>query len=755
MQPVLALELSTDGILLHELSYDGVWRKIAAASLSDPFLPKKMAAMRQAARASQGRFFKNQVWIPPEQFKSLEAKLTAAPEDRQAEAEAIVRDSADFSDGDYIVHFGEEDAYGNSKIVGIRRSVLEEANRFTNGYGFGSDGFTSSERISGFYSQPCFTVAAPPKIVVDYGKIGFFAGIGATAVAVLAGGYWAFTNIDFSRDPAVAIEAVEERILEVDEDPRAPIRPTDIAQNPTHQTPTIISGGEDLGPLPEHDAKALEFEALVEQAAMDSSLEMAELPETSAPLDPIGAETGAPASLAVSPADSLPAPETVGFPIMAARAPVLLEGESPADFAGGEAMSRYYAELPQAAYVSSPRLTDVLPRDDSTVVLAAQLRKYNESLGLTQVRENNATLLLLAQASALQLVPPVIVSGRPAILPELRGGATVPDRLPNPPAPPPPIMTIAELQSLPPVVTEGLPNLTPILRDGRDVAELPDDPATAPEPEPPVEVEPETGDEADVLFTTVVAGLTPEQLQLIPPRLIDGRPPVLPVLRNGVEVGAIPEVVVAPEPVDPVAEAQRIAALQNLPPNVLTGRPQNLPLLREGTEIEGGSGIIATEPEPELSDAQRLRPVFRPESIELTALVASLSKQAVPSALAPLHRPAGFAAKVEAMADAIAEQTRVTPTFNAAPREVSVPTSANVANTATIDNGINLRELSLIGVFGTAGAYRALLRKSGGKYQMVGVGDKFDGWTIVAISESKVRVKKGSKTRTLELPAEG
>ena len=759
MQPVLALELSTDGILLHELSYDGVWRKIAAASLNDPFLPKKMAAMRQAARASQGRFFKNQVWIPPEQFKSIETKLSAAPEDRQAEAEAVVRDSTGFTDGDYIVHFGEEDAYGNSKVVAISRAVLEEANRFASGYGFGSEGFTSSDRIGGFYAQPYFTISAPPKIALNYGKIGFFAGIGATAAAMLAGGYWAFTNIDFSRDPAIAIEAVEERVLELDEDPRAPIRPTDIALNPTQQTPAAISGGEDLGPLPEHDATVPEFEALVEQAALASSLDIAELPETSVPLDPVGVETVDPAVLTASPTDSLPAPETVGFPVFASRAPVLVEGQSPRDFEGGTAMSRYYAKLPEVAYVSSPRLTDVLPREDSTVALAAQLRKYNESFGLTQVRENTAAQALLAQASAFQLVPTVIVSGRPAILPILRNGEQVPDRLPDPPAPPPPTLTIAELQALPPVVAEGLPDLTPILRDGRDVAKLPDDPIPAPVPEPVAETDPAEGIDADaepeVLFTTVVATLTPEQLQLIPPRLVEGRPPVLPVLRGGVEVGIIPEPVITPDPVDPAEEAARIAALQSITPVVLTGRPANLPILREGDQIDGGSGIIAEEPEPELTDAQRLRPVQRPDSVELTALVAGLSEQAVPNALAPLHRPAGFAAKVEELANTIAEQTRVTPTFNATPRDVSVPTSANVANTATIDNGINLRELSLIGVFGTSGAYRALLRKSGGKYQMVAIGDTFDGWTIVAISENKVRVKKGGRTKTLELPAEG
>ena len=706
MQPVLALELSTDGILLHELSYDGVWRRIAAASLNDPFLPKKMVAMKQAARASQGRFFKNQVWLPPEQIKGQEVKLTTKePEERQAEAEAIVRADPAFSDGEYIVQFGEEDINGNVKIAAVNRAILQEANRFASGYGFASEGFTSRDRIDGFYQQPYFTISAPPKIAVNYAKIGFFAGISVALAAIVAGGYWAYKSIDFTPDPSAAIEATEERILEIDEDPRAPIRPTDIAENAERLPSEIISFDDNLEPLPEHDTTVTTFEALVEQTHLTSSLEITEVPQIAAPLSAVNADTALPETLTAATADDLPAPETTGFPVLATKAITFESTAAASDFAGGTPMVRYATVTPEAAYVSSPRLTDVLPRDDSTVVLAAQLRKYNDSLGLTQVRDHNAALARIARAEILQQAPTNVISGRPAILPVLRGGVDISD-VPLPPPPPPlPTLSIAELQALPPVITQGFPRITPMLRDGRNVTDLPPDPVPAVVEEPaPVETGPDG--EPLVQFTTIISGLTPEQLQRIPPRVIEGR-------------------------------------------------PANQPLLRGGEEISGGTGIIAVEPEPELTDAQRLRPLTRPDSVELTALVASLSQSAVPSTLTPLHRPAGFADRVQAMADAIAEQARVTPTFTDAPREVNVPTSANVANTATIENGINLRETSLIGVFGTPGNYRALLRQRGGKYKMLEVGDKIDGWTIVAIAESEVRLKKGGRTKTLKLPAEG
>lgn len=490
--------------------------------------------------------------------------------------------------------------------------------------------------------------------------------------AIVAGGYWAFTNLDFAPDPSIGIEATEERILELDEDPRAPIRPTEFFANAEHLIPATISDSEELGPLPEHDISVGIFEALIKQAPLASSLEIANVPEATASYRPVNADLTAPVMLSTSVVENLPAPETSGFPIVVSKNIAFEDTAGPSSFEGGEPLLRYNTVAPTGVYVSSPRLTDVLPADDSTVALAAQLRKYNDSLGLTQVRDNNAAVLQMARINVLQ--------------------------------------------SLPPVVSEGFPPITPILRDGRSVTDLP------PDPEPIVIEEPELADgEPMVQFTTIVSGLTAEQLQRIPPRIFEGRPMVLPTLRSGQEISAI-----TIEPAEPEAIVPAI-------------------------QIDG----TVTEQELDSNDAARLRPLARPDSVELTAIIASLSKQAVPTASAPLHRPAGFADKVQAMADAIAEQARVTPTFNDAPRQVNVPTSANVARTATIENGINLNETSLIGVFGTTGDYRALLRQRGGKYKMLEVGDKIDGWTIVAISQDTVRLKKGSKNKTLKLPAEG
>lgn len=645
MQPVLALELSTDGILLHELSYDGVWRRLAAASLNDPFLSKKMEAMRRTAQDSQGRFFRNQVWLPPEQIYGLEVKLTATSSaKKQAEAEAIIRADPAFANEEYIVKFGEEDAYGNTRIVAVSRFVLQEACRFISEYGFSGEEFTSRDRIDGFYQQPYFRLSGTPRFSVDFRKIGFFSSITALLAALAAGGYWAYQNVDLIPDPSVAIEATEARILQVDEDPRAPIRPSDIAINKDRPIPEAIALEDSPTALPEHDITVNRFETLITQLPLDSALDVALTPETSAPLTQINTSVLPPLAVTAT-ADNLPAPETLGFPMISAKSLEYTDSSGPKDVNVGVPMFGYETVLPKAAYVSSPRLTDVLPLDDSTVVLAAQLRKYNDSLGLTQVRDNKAALIQSQLIQALQQLEAKVVAGRPYILPVLRDGSEI---------------------------------LVPIAPTGPDI-------------------------EAEVMFTTVTS-LTVEQLQHIPPKVIDGRPANQPLLRDG------------------------------------NGMP------------EGTTALVDTR---DLTDAERLHPLTRPDSIELTAIIAGLSKQAVPSTFAPLHRPADFAAKATALADLIAENARTTPTFTDERRNVDLPTSANVARTATIVNGINLNETSLIGVYGKPGAYKALLRQRGGKYHMLQVGDVIDRWTIVAIDASSVRLQKGSKTKVLELPAEG
>ena len=80
------------------------------------------------------------------------------------------------------------------------------------------------------------------------------------------------------------------------------------------------------------------------------------------------------------------------------------------------------------------------------------------------------------------------------------------------------------------------------------------------------------------------------------------------------------------------------------------------------------------------------------------------------------------------------------------------PTPATVAKQATIKNAINLRQVNLIGVYGTPSNRRALVRLSSGRYRKVQVGDRIDGGQVVAIGDSELRYQKGGRSVILKMP---
>jgi type IV pilus biogenesis protein PilP len=81
-----------------------------------------------------------------------------------------------------------------------------------------------------------------------------------------------------------------------------------------------------------------------------------------------------------------------------------------------------------------------------------------------------------------------------------------------------------------------------------------------------------------------------------------------------------------------------------------------------------------------------------------------------------------------------------------------IPSSANVAKQATIRNAINLRDMNLIGVYGTSSQRYALVRNPNGRYVKVEVGDRLDGGRVAAITASELRYEKRGRMVVLALP---
>jgi type IV pilus biogenesis protein PilP len=101
-----------------------------------------------------------------------------------------------------------------------------------------------------------------------------------------------------------------------------------------------------------------------------------------------------------------------------------------------------------------------------------------------------------------------------------------------------------------------------------------------------------------------------------------------------------------------------------------------------------------------------------------------------------------------------AQQRAATQVAAAAPRAVapSGPTGGTVAQTATLEGAINLREINLIGIYGGSGDRRALVRLGNGRYQRVTVGDNLDGGRVSAISANALSYTKRGRSITLQVP---
>jgi hypothetical protein len=264
-----------------------------------------------------------------------------------------------------------------------------------------------------------------------------------------------------------------------------------------------------------------------------------------------------------------------------------------------------------------------------------------------------------------------------------------------------------------------------------------------------------------------------------------GRPALVPPARP---LTATPAPAVASDP----ATVQRLARLRPPP------RPAALPSApatdgaavapSDGPSEEPSADVAETGVPAALAealsaarapDADTVRPLPRPASLASAATAtppdaappsfASATERAIPVSLRPAIRPAGLDAIAAAAAVRIAplppaESTAQTPAeppqdfsyddgepevASAAPR---IPSSASVARQATVDNALNLRELNLIGVYGTASDRRALVRLPNGRFVKVEIGDRVDGGQVADIGDRDLRYVKGGRSIVLSMP---
>lgn len=284
-----------------------------------------------------------------------------------------------------------------------------------------------------------------------------------------------------------------------------------------------------------------------------------------------------------------------------------------------------------------------------------------------------------------------------------------------------------------------------------------------PVPLPPGPFERFDLDERGLVRATPEGALSPDGI-----RIYTGRPPQVPPLRNPADApdalpesapdGAAPEAATDPaqealeqirpktRPGDLVEQTERatlggisVAELSQRRPQIRPQSAQEQAQEQAIAEQQGDLGGAIAEAVAEAQDG----------STEEAAL--SATDQAVARSLAPLPRPRNIdelvqrAAPIEEVETASAGPVRIQP-------GPSVPQNTNVARSATVRNQINLRRVSLIGIYGKPSSRRALVRLPSGRYQKVKVGDRVDGGRVAAIGESELQYTKGGRNIVLSMP---
>ena len=174
-----------------------------------------------------------------------------------------------------------------------------------------------------------------------------------------------------------------------------------------------------------------------------------------------------------------------------------------------------------------------------------------------------------------------------------------------------------------------------------------------------------------------------------------------------------------------------------------------------------------------LAELNNLQPRLRPISAQIAAAAdATPTEQAIESSRKPIARPDDIATMVaavrasEAAAQAQAVAAASTAGLSAStpsPAETaqrapvsgpsSIPTRAEVAREATINDVLRMNRMNLIGVYGADAERRALIRMPSGRLVKVKVGDRIDGGQIAVIGDNNLRYTKGGQNITLTIPS--
>ncbi|MBY6046460.1 hypothetical protein [Vannielia litorea] len=210
-----------------------------------------------------------------------------------------------------------------------------------------------------------------------------------------------------------------------------------------------------------------------------------------------------------------------------------------------------------------------------------------------------------------------------------------------------------------------------------------------------------------------------------------------------------------PQSVQDEAESARQAAIEQA---VRDSESESAEL---AADEERAAAEAQARAEAELQNASRLavaasrKPAAKPRNFGNK--VAAARKKAEEEAEAQARAAAAAAARSTTAPQADSGSTQTATAAVVLPRNQrvapSVPSSASVAKAATDRNVLKLRDINLIGVFGSPSQRRALVRLPSGRLIKVKAGDRLDGGKVAAIGQNELRYVKRGKNITLAMPS--
>lgn len=814
MKPNFALSLSFDGIrLLHRAGASG-WHLVGEVALDCDDLNADLAALREKAAALDASGLSCKLIIPDEQIRYLDLPASSAPYgDYDAAAAEALDGATPYALEDLAFDWNVEGA--RLYVAAVARETLQEAESFATDHRFNPVSFVARPMGDGFGTEPFFgeTSCAETPVERDAAPIEI---IGAARmpepeavpdpVEEAADGLAHAPDAEEPPAPEPegdAPEAAETAEADTGPEHEAEPRPeaesavafTSIrAERDAPATGAPILAGAARATPESRETTQVEGEATPGPAAAS----LAPTPD-SGPDDAAAGDRGAIGFFSRRSRRAEPVPPTPmaraepGFfgveddtpPVASTKGAGLAPPEDEAD-----RMTIFGARSSQRGQRGKPRFLGVI------LTAALILLMVGVAAWATIFPDSGVGRLLRGAEPEIALTPeipeiaaPASVSEAPeTAVPEPRDTVVadpVPETTPRATLPEPEIALAPEPETSPEVAAEPEPvagPLTPEEARARyavtgiwqtppappqepeagtiddfyltsidedvpmgDAVALPAVPEMAPDARPATPAAPAppgtqfTLDARGFVVATPEGALTPDGVVVR-----EGPPPVIPP-DTPTRAVPVPGLTLTAEA---AAELERLSGI----------RPRSRP----GDLIEQQErGALGGRTRTELSD---LRPRTRPEVIvQAAAAAVTPDPDAVAAALAEAVEDAASDATPQAVAASLKPRTRPgdferivreAPQQSAAAATVAprIPSSASVARSATDRNAINMRQVNLIGVYGSPSNRRALVRLSNGRYQKVQVGDRMDGGRVSAIGDSELRYNKRGRDVVLRMP---